>query len=256
MARGRFISKCIVGDKAISDLSSDTSRLAFTWLIVHADCEGRVFGDPAMVASMLFPRRRDITPKKMARFIDEWAEHGLVVRYQVEDDTFLELPSFKKHQQGLRPDREAASIVPPNPNNPEASIWANSEPTPEEDGNSSSISISQGQPKGEAKGEVKGEVSSISIKSNDRNDFDPDADFAIALIEQFRRLNPGVTPCSSDWEHARGMARADKFDLRIALREMEAVQERATKCNPSFHASSLLYYVDSVGRALGYKIGP
>ena len=57
MPRGRFISKEITLDKKVNNLADDTSRLAFTWLITFADCEGRTPGDPAVVRSLLFARR-------------------------------------------------------------------------------------------------------------------------------------------------------------------------------------------------------
>jgi len=60
MARGRMINNTICRDKKLNDLSSDTSRLAFTWLVTHADREGRVHGDPAIVRSLVFPRRADV----------------------------------------------------------------------------------------------------------------------------------------------------------------------------------------------------
>jgi len=45
MARGRFISNDVINDKEINDLSSDTCRLAYVFLITIADREGRVAGD-------------------------------------------------------------------------------------------------------------------------------------------------------------------------------------------------------------------
>jgi len=60
-----MITNAICADKRINQLCDDTSRLAFTWLITFADCEGRTYGDPAMVRSMLFPRRDDVTIARM-----------------------------------------------------------------------------------------------------------------------------------------------------------------------------------------------
>lgn len=113
MARGRFITNGITSDKKINDLSDDTSRLAFTWLITFADCEGRTHGDPAMVRSMLFPRRTDVTIDKIASYLSEWQQAGLVRIYTANGDTWLDFPNFGKHQTGLRKDHEAASIIPP-----------------------------------------------------------------------------------------------------------------------------------------------
>lgn len=115
MARGRMITNEITKDKRINDLSDDTSRLAFTWLITFCDAEGRVYGDPALVLSMLFPRRRDISIKQMETYIQEWHNSGMVVWYEAGGDKFIYFPSFSKHQVGLRKDRETSSIIPPPP---------------------------------------------------------------------------------------------------------------------------------------------
>lgn len=115
MARGRFVSSEITKDKRINDLSDDTSRLAFTWLITFADSEGRTFGDPALVRSILFPRRSDISIEQMETYIREWAELGLVQWYKAANDLWIFFPAFDKHQVGLRKDREAPSTYPPPP---------------------------------------------------------------------------------------------------------------------------------------------
>ena len=65
MAKARMISNGIAQDKRVHQLSDDISRLAYTWLITFADCEGRTPGDPAIVRAMLFPRREDITIAQM-----------------------------------------------------------------------------------------------------------------------------------------------------------------------------------------------
>ena len=115
MARGRFISNEIARDKKINELSDDTSRLAFTWLITFADAEGRTYGDPALVRSMIFPRRTDVTVEQMERYIQEWHDAGLVVWYEADDDLYIYFPKFEGHQIGLRKDREPDSTIPAPP---------------------------------------------------------------------------------------------------------------------------------------------
>lgn len=112
-ANGRFITRGICADKKIDQLSDDTSRLAFTWLITFADCEGRTYGDPAVVRSMLFPRRQDISIERMEGYIKEWAEKEMIIWYEAEGDLWIWFPHFDKHQTGLRKDHEAASKIPP-----------------------------------------------------------------------------------------------------------------------------------------------
>ena len=112
MANGRMISRDICSDKRINDLSSDLSRLGFTWIITLLDREGRVHGDPAVVRSMIFPRRQDVTIDHIEEIILEWFRLGLVVWYEANDDLWLWFPNFDKHQVGLRKEREAPSHIP------------------------------------------------------------------------------------------------------------------------------------------------
>ncbi len=111
MAKGRMINNKITSDKRINDLMDDTSRLAFTWLITFADIDGRTHGDPAMVRSILFPRRTDITYDQMASYIQEWAESGLIIWYEADGDQWIQFAGFDKNQN-LRRDREPISTIP------------------------------------------------------------------------------------------------------------------------------------------------
>jgi hypothetical protein len=122
MARGRMVNNRICVDKRINDLNDDTSRLAFTWLVTFADREGRTYGDPALLTSMLFPRRRDVSPEKMAQYIREWEAaidpqtgYGLVVWYEANGDQYIWFPNFEKNQQGLDRRKEPASTIPAPP---------------------------------------------------------------------------------------------------------------------------------------------
>jgi hypothetical protein len=111
MARGRFVSGKIIVDRKVHDLSSDTCRLAYTWMIPLADKEGRVTGEPEMLLSQIFPRRRDVSANDMQGFIDEWVQAGFIFVYLGKDgDKVIQLVNFEKHQIGLRKDREPDSI--------------------------------------------------------------------------------------------------------------------------------------------------
>ena len=101
MARGRIIASEITKDKRVNDLSDDTSRLAFTWLVTFADREGRTHGDPALVRSTLFPRRDDITIEQMESYLREWADAGLVIWYEANGDKWIQFPAFANHQKGF-----------------------------------------------------------------------------------------------------------------------------------------------------------
>lgn len=113
MARGRIIANEITRDVKINKLSDDTSRLAFTWLVTFADKEGRTHGDPAIVRSMVFPRRDDVSVAQMETYIREWENLGLIVWYFANEDYWISFPRFDKNQPGLRKEREPDSIIPP-----------------------------------------------------------------------------------------------------------------------------------------------
>jgi DnaD/phage-associated family protein len=122
MAKGRMINNSIMKDRRIHALSSDTCRLAFTWLVTLADCEGRVWGDPPLVRSELFPRRDDITSDMVRAFIAEWQAArdpetglGLVVWYEARGDLWIWFPGFEDNQAGLRKEREPESVIPAPP---------------------------------------------------------------------------------------------------------------------------------------------
>lgn len=112
MARGRFISKAISLDEKVDALSDDTCRLLFTWLIAHLDCEGRMFGDPQTVKSIVFPRRK-ILIQRVEKYLAELELRGLICRYSVNGNQYLWMPNFEKHQVGLRKTQEAQSQIPP-----------------------------------------------------------------------------------------------------------------------------------------------
>lgn len=115
MARGRMITNLICKDRKVHALSDDTARLLFTWLITVADCEGRAFGDPAIVKATIFPRRNDITAERVDGYLNEMYMLGLIERYIVDDEQYIYFPSFEKNQIGLRKDREAKSEIPAPP---------------------------------------------------------------------------------------------------------------------------------------------
>ena len=115
MARGRLIASDITRDKRINDLSNDTSRLAFTWLVTFADQEGRTYGDPALLRSMIFPRRADVTVDEMECYIAEWHASGLVIWYEANQDRWIQFPAFHKHQKGFDRRHEPDSQIPDPP---------------------------------------------------------------------------------------------------------------------------------------------
>ena len=119
MAKGRFVSKQITIDKRVNDLKDPWSMLGFTWTIPHADCEGRLYGDPSVLKSIIFPRQNGlVTIEQVEQMACDWHNAGLIIYYEDDCDRYIQLINFEKHQTGLRKDREPASVIPGfNPDN-------------------------------------------------------------------------------------------------------------------------------------------
>jgi len=114
MARGRMISKDISLDEKVNALSDDSARLLFTWIIPHLDVEGRIYGEPQVIKSIVAPRLNWAT-KRIEKYLTEFVSCGLFIRYSLNGNTYIFAPNFEKHQSGLRKDRESQSKIPPPP---------------------------------------------------------------------------------------------------------------------------------------------
>jgi len=120
MARGRMISKAISLDEKVDALSDDTARLLFTWMIPHLDCEGRIYGEAIVFKSIVAPRR-NYSVKKVEKVLIELEKNGLIERYSINNNLYISVPNFQKHQLGLRKDKESQSQIPPNTPDPRRS---------------------------------------------------------------------------------------------------------------------------------------
>jgi hypothetical protein len=122
MARGRMVNKSICSSKKLHCLPDDTCRLLATWTIPHLDVRGVFSADPAIVKSLVFPRRDDVTVAEIAGYLDAIEQAGLIVRFEAKGDVWQRWSGFEDNQAGLRYDRESSEYPqPPN--------W---EPAPEE----------------------------------------------------------------------------------------------------------------------------
>ena len=218
MARGRFISKEITLDKKVNSLSSAYSMLAFTWLLTHTDGYGRVYGDPAVVKSIIFPRRQDVTVDDVEGYIREWSDTGLVVWYEVAGDKYIEFPNFSKHQVGLNMTKEAKSNIPPNPTNS-----GNPQEIPE---------IPGGIPENSGKlpensGGLLPEVNrmSIAIEGEEEVVVEGNNGGSGSLLATFTELYPGMQPRANTDQWADALSRMTKAGvtpsiMRRAAREL------------------------------------
>jgi len=113
MARGRMLNKTVSLSLKFHDLPDDTCRLLATWIISQLDYRGVFYADPAVVKSMVFPRRTDITIDDVARYLDAMQEAGLIEVFEVRGELWQSWPGFAHNQIGLRAERERTEYPPP-----------------------------------------------------------------------------------------------------------------------------------------------
>lgn len=103
-----MISPGFWSDEKLGTCTRD-ERLLFMGLISNADDEGRLPGHPAMVKSMVFPYDDDIDAKTVDKWLRTLASKGLIKMYKVNDQHFIWIKNFLKHQTIQRP---TPSILP------------------------------------------------------------------------------------------------------------------------------------------------
>jgi hypothetical protein len=111
MPAGRIILKSISESRKLSLLKSDSSRLLFTWLIPHLDKNGCFSGDAEVINGRIFTRLKKTT-EEVEKLLKDLEGVGLIKRYRVKEDVFLNVPDFKDKQPYLNPEREGKPKYP------------------------------------------------------------------------------------------------------------------------------------------------
>jgi len=111
MAKGRMLQNRISKSNKIASLSSDTVRLLYTWMLSHLDVNGNFYADPVMVNNLVFTRLGH-SVKTVSAAIDELVTSGLIVRYKIDGEIYLNYPDFFDKQPKLNPDREGTPDIP------------------------------------------------------------------------------------------------------------------------------------------------
>jgi len=115
MARGRMLNRVIVKSLKFESLIDDFNRLTYCLLLPFADRDGKMDGDPCLVKSMIYPRRSDVTAKKVEKALEDLSNIGLIEWYPVNGDKYIQICNFLENQSGLSYNKEPASILPEVP---------------------------------------------------------------------------------------------------------------------------------------------
>jgi len=111
MPQGRIILKAICESRKLAALRSDGARLLYSWLIPNLDVNGCFSGDPTVIKGQVFTRLRK-SVRTVQSYLLDLEEHGLIIRYTSDGDTYLHVPNFREKQPDLRPEREGKPRIP------------------------------------------------------------------------------------------------------------------------------------------------
>lgn len=111
MGTKRMLHKKISVSIQVNSLS-EPAQLLYTWLIAHADDDGRLRGEAEYIKATVVPMKR-WSFQKIEKSLDEISEAGLIHRWWNENITecYIEFPTWKKHQS-IKSDRYKPSDLP------------------------------------------------------------------------------------------------------------------------------------------------
>ncbi len=112
MASGRMLRACISESEQVANLTDDTVRLVFLFVLAHADVEGRYSANPLIVKGKVMPLL-DISIDKVKDALLDLDDNGLVYLYEADGKPYLNFPGWERHQK-LRKDRESPRYPPPS----------------------------------------------------------------------------------------------------------------------------------------------
>lgn len=88
----------------------EPAQLLFTWMISHADDEGRLKGDAESVRALVVPMKH-WSLKRMEGYLNAIKNGGLIYRWQEKNEWFIEFVKWTDHQY-IQKDRFKASTLP------------------------------------------------------------------------------------------------------------------------------------------------
>lgn len=109
MAISRMIHKKISVSSQVNALSPKAALL-YTWMITHADDDGRIKGDASTVKAIVVPMRT-WSVLQVEKLIKEITSQNLVTRWEDRGQTYIEFPTWKEYQH-IRADRYKESVFP------------------------------------------------------------------------------------------------------------------------------------------------
>jgi hypothetical protein len=109
MARARNIKPAFYKNEHLAG-KSPHARLLYIGLWCLADCKGRLEDRPMRIKAELFPYEAVDIEALLAEL--SFGPERFIVRYEIAGNHYIEIPSFSKHQNPHKNEKEAGSRIP------------------------------------------------------------------------------------------------------------------------------------------------
>ncbi len=113
MTKYRKLHTQIIESDDFNSMPDDFTRLTWTLLMLVLDREGRALDNLSNLRAKIYPLRDDVTINQIKLAFNWFAEHGMIIRYEVEGKRYFYQTQFAKYQGDTS--REGYSIYPPPP---------------------------------------------------------------------------------------------------------------------------------------------
>lgn len=109
MAKARMLHKKISLSMQVNDLSLP-AQLLFTWMISHADDDGKLRGEPEYVKATVVPMKK-WSFSLIKKYIEEIKSNKLIYYWNKNDEWFIQFIKWNEHQS-IKSDRYKQSDLP------------------------------------------------------------------------------------------------------------------------------------------------
>jgi len=191
MAKARMLHKKISVSVQVNKLTLP-AKLLFTWMISHADDEGKLKGDIEFIKAMVVPMTK-WSFKKIKGYLMEMKDQELIYYWQENDEWLIEFIKWNEHQT-IRKDRLIPSNLPSYPKENDNLVVDTRQPADNQEpaqangieSNTREFNKSESNEIGNADKPYKGNGVVVSPK-----EFQPSSEGEVAALEAWEKLDHG-----------------------------------------------------------------
>ena len=191
MAKARMLHKKISVSVQVNKLTLP-AKLLFTWMISHADDEGKLKGDIEFIKAMVVPMTK-WSFKKIKGYLMEMKNQELIYYWQENDEWLIEFIKWDEHQT-IRKDRLIPTNLPSYPKENDNLVVDTRQPADNQEpaqangieSNTREFNKSESNEIGNADKPYKGNGVVVSPK-----EFQPSSEGEVAALEAWEKLDHG-----------------------------------------------------------------